>query len=341
MRSFLAILGLIIIVNAAQSPLEALTAPTPTCFVENDQSVLDAADPRVVRGDGIFHTTHGQYSFVTYSSAKQDPNGAGKICLHYEIENPGSQKIQSFRWKDIGLPFTDIPHSPRVRFDNNTYSKYDRVGKVSSDVAAFENSPSSTETLLPIEKIEHNGGGSQAGPVQLYKVTEQFPSVESTLTSAGLPLTPVFAVSRAEAGEIKPLVSRFRMGESELIVSSEFQPERSALDTQITIHARNAIEDKLFAPAVQKGSVDRLSADSIIEFAKRVQSSQHAPKLPLVNGIFSSSTGVPKEIDQSAPMFFVVNYPVTVRTNQGAFCIVVSGLNAFPINVDDRYCERR
>ena len=308
------------------------------CDLVGDTSVLGPSDPGVVTGKDIFHRDSSEYPFATFTIASRDPTDQHKICLHYEIENLGPELIKSFRWKDIQLPFTDVPHQPRVRWDKNKYSRYDALGTVTSKVVAFENSPATTKTLLPIEQIEQNKS-SDYGELKEYKVIEQFPSVEKALAEAGMPLTAVLAVPRS-ATDIPPLVSRFQTGEAVLTASSEVRTIKSFLGTAIRIAVPPAAEAELFAPSVERRRTisPLIKADSIIDYIKRVQQRQHE-RTPLESGVFYSVVDVPT--NQPDPAFFVVDYPVTVQTKQGSFCIILTGFSAFPINLDDRYCESR
>ncbi len=344
MRFAYGVIGLVCLGSLVSTNL-ALAAPKAACFDVGDQSKLDPSDQRVTSGAGIFHVDNSQYPFSTYSLATRHPTSPNRICLRYEIENDGTQMIQSFRWKDIELPFTDVPPSNvppgRTRWDNDVFSKYDHVGVVTSNVTAFGDSVASTRALIPVEQIEHRNGPQE--PIQLYKVSDQFPSVANFLITAGIPLTPVLAVPRSAAGSVEPLVSRFRTGGSQLIVSNEFISGKSVLATEIAVDGPSAdTEPRLFAPGIQtkQSYLGPISADSIIAFAKNIQERRHEQKL-LFKGVFYASEQLPKESSQPAPMFFVVKYPITVETKGQAFCVIVSGLSAYPVNIDDRYCERR
>ena len=44
--------------------------------------------------------------------------------------------------------------------------------------------------------------------------------------------------------------------------------------------------------------------------------------------------------DGAQPAFFIVKYPVTIRTKSDNLCIVIYGLSPYPINADEAYCQK-
>jgi hypothetical protein len=321
-------------------------SPNQACYtpaLQNDRD-LDTSDPRVVPGGSVFRRDHHEYPFATLSVAAKDPTAPdSRVCFRYEIKCTGDEEIRSFRWKDIELGFVDVDKQHPVRWYNTAFTKYDWVGKVSTSVGAFERSVATTTALLPVEQVEqeHLGNGAR---IFEYKLTDRFPSAVPVLAEAHMPLTPVLAVPAKIAPEIPPLVSKFRSGETELTVftSSKFSGKSYLIDTNIRIDGPGRAEAELFAPALNAKSAifEPINADAIVRFVKHIDKDGHERK-PIVDGVFDSFTELAAFGDTTVPAFFIVKYPVTVRAKERSFCITVSGFSAYPVNLDDWYCEKK
>jgi hypothetical protein len=164
------------------------------------------------------------------------------------------------------------------------------------------------------------------------------------LAEAHLPSTPVIPIPNELAAEVKPLVTKINAGELVIDVSSTnvYKGNFNSLQTIIKFDSLSSNEVDLYAPTLPsippfiKSS--EIGPDTILKFVNEIRS--NLEKKNFNKAGFYSETVVPVPQSSSEPAFFVVNYPITVRTKTEAICIVVSGFSAYPINTDETYCQQ-
>jgi hypothetical protein len=334
-------------------------AGSSACYNVADASILNANDPLVVRGEGIFLRGKEQYPFTTFSLAERDTTDPKRVCFRYEIENDtqfnknnngsASQTIQAFRWKDIGLEFVNIDNSQRFKWQKVGFTNYDELQVAASSVAAFENSPATTTTILSTEDTNSDTGGGNSGkarPIRTYRITENFPSTVSPLKEAHIPATPVISVSNASARDIKPIVNRIIAGDLVITVSNRsfFKGDRYALETEIDLGGRSSNEVELYAPTLPFKSdgelIHAVTSDDMIQYIQQTRNNlDKSEKKEFGKDGFFADTFIPVPKSASEPAFFIVDYPIALQTKLESICVVISGFSAYPINVNDWYCK--
>jgi hypothetical protein len=248
------------------------SANPSACYKAGDNPNLNAHDPLVILGGGIFRRDGEEYPFATYSMAERDSTDPKKICFRYEIENLAKPEqtnsdgsnlvIKSFRWKDIGLGFVDVKETPRVLWYKEGFTIHDNLEVATSNVAAFENSQATTTTLMSIEDTSKNDGktgSSNVRPIRSYKVTEHYPSLSLSLEAAHIPTTSVISVvddDNGTAKKMRPLVNKFLTGDLDVIVSSIiiFKDDRYVIENQVDFGGLSSQDVDLFAPTLQSKS---------------------------------------------------------------------------------------
>jgi hypothetical protein len=338
---------------------------------------LRTGDPGVVSGGGVLTRGHDQYAFSTFSAGNWDPMMPGRACLRYEIFNNGNliahqqtqdgmdDTIYSFRWHDIGfVEFKNISYHEHCRFYSGKPTNYDSLTEAPSVVNAFENANATTRALLPIEVAEKKSPGENEktnqirktykltgelspakGFLQPYSVAEHFPSIGDILSAAHIPSSPVWAVPTELAlqGPLRPSPDYLQIGEASLRVrtSSRYSEGRYVLETDIDVGAPVSSEPQLFAPGLEQvTSIEEpIDANAIVKFIHRLQERQLNPK-KLDDGRFQSVIYLPISKDLSVPSYYLVDYPVTMRTKNASACVTASVFSAYPINLGESFCKR-
>jgi hypothetical protein len=331
--------------NAA-SPTRA--CDTPAAEADRD---LNAGQTDVVPGGGVFVYGHDQYPFATYSIASPDPTSPGRICLRYEVRNTRATSagtsvdpvLRSFRWNDIGLPFVDIPPGPDLRWFKPDFSAFQSAYIAPSEVGAFEKSRATTTAILTGETVAaREKPGSGPPPLYpLYNLTDRLPAVAPILKSAHIPATPVRAVSLEQAEALSTITNRFSVGKTILNVGSQFSKDSRAIQTSVTIEGPARTEAQLFAPTLHEDrKVGPVSLDLIRLFVSEAEKGAIEPR-SLKDGRYVSILYPPPPKTKDEPAFFIVTYPLTVRSKTNSFCIVVTGFSPYPLNLDGSYCAKR
>jgi hypothetical protein len=316
-------------------------ASAQTCYGPGDNANLDPSDPQVVRGESVFQRGNEKYPFSTFSIAKRDPGDPNRICIKYEIENDtspyennasrGKQLIKGFRWKAIGLGFTDVDVLHRFKWLKPDFTNIDVLQVSASDVGAFENSSATTTAVFTTE--ESLPAKSNARPIRSYKIADRFPSTISNLAEAHLPLTPVIPIPNESATKIEPLVTKIDTGELKMDISSSAVYKGGtnySLRTSINFDGLSSNKVDLYAPTLQPyQELNTIGPEDILKFVNAIQ--KDGEKKSFAKDGFFSDTIVSGPQSPSEPAFFVVDYPITVRTKTGATCTVVSGFGAYPI----------
>lgn len=321
---------------------------------------LAAADPGVISSGGIFERDGKQYYFSTFSLGSIDPKVPGGVCIRYEIENfgardamgaslgPASATIRSLRAEEIGIDFIDVPYGERLRWLRPQLSNHNELARVNIDFGAFERAHSTAETLVTIETEEHRQPGTQSPPLfPDYPLTLKFPQAKAALAEANIPATPVITITNALAQkqkELLPTAYVLSLGDVTISITSSsfFKGDGYELVTDVRLGAKNRTEYSLFSPGLigVKLSGGPENIDAILNYLREIRKFWTVP-IRLEDGKFSNVSFVPTNasLDSSAPAFFYVRYPITLRTKAVTICVEVSAFSALPVNFDKSYCN--
>jgi hypothetical protein len=142
---------------------------------------------------------------------------------------------------------------------------------------------------------------------------------------------------------LKPSPNHVQIGNKALtiITSGRVSEGHYVLNTDIRVDAAKPSELQLFVPGLERtmGMDGPVNSDAIITFVSQIRTHQNEPK-PIEDEHFESTTYLPISRDFSAPAYFVVDYPVTLRTKETSFCVTVSLFSAYPLNLDDSFCGK-
>ena len=132
----------------------------------------------VIPHSGNFHANGHQYDFVAYSLWGFPEPYATKTCIRYEVENIGSEKIDSFTWEDADFYFVPIVEKHRIRHVVNAVPPYPAV-RAYSKVHAFRNSKHLVWVWLPSGEIHTLESAASARFSRLFVSSTRYQASDS------------------------------------------------------------------------------------------------------------------------------------------------------------------
>lgn len=298
---------------------------------------LGKGETNVLYRKGQFNRYGLSYPFATYSLWGRDPSDPTKLCLRYEIENLGNATIEEFRWRDTGLWEIDLP-SGKVNWLNPQTTTYKDALKEKSFLRSFERSSYQTDAWFTQEQIKKMAITS-AG-IELFDFRKSMALTLPAIKNAGLPELILTAFLLPREPKVFPsLVSGIETPDVNVAVTSSagFDGEQFTVRTQITVNREDATlyapallaTRKTFNPPVDQGHVIRTIA-SLADF--------RTVPLTMTKGKSTTEFRFRTGREDSKPVMFIVQQPLTVVLAQGSLCVQISSYSPVPIPVQNQLC---
>lgn len=309
------------------------------CAIEDHpaaQGDLEDGQQDVLSRFGRFDYGSMQYRFEALSLWGFDQPKPDKTCLRYEIKNLSGQKIEAVVWKDAGMPFMDIEKGSRARWARDSRPPYPAVDDM-SEVKAFARSSDLVRAYVPVRRSAASPGPS-VGFAE-FDVRQAMPEAARALDRANLPTRRITTVGReALPDRINFLTTQFDNG------TLGFQHTSGALYEGQSISVNQSIkfyrmpsEIEISAPYIfaLNSLTSPLNADAVTRFATMIgemRGKWNRPTVPVWDKRVSAPIG------SGVPALFIVQYPVTVRTQGEILCLSMTSYSVVPVEADANYC---
>lgn len=270
-----------------------------------------------------------------------------RMCFRYDVFNPGTKTIKSFRWPDAGIYEVDIPPGVHLKFRGaELQTRYERTDIAPTEIGAFKSARVTTESAFRIEDaVSKNRLGFIEGSVPFDSEKAFNRKSWADLTALGIRPEIVSAIPRpSKSFQLPPLQQSLELGKLSLSVSSTASYEVSEGVERVIIRfdIGRPKDARIFAPFVTAMS----AYDEALRKVKTFDEANvlYAAAAAKVNDIptisdnkLSYTFGSRKDFKE--PALYVVDTPVTIIIGEIRACIKIRSYSPVPISGQEAFCR--
>lgn len=308
------------------------------CYTEGSHAKgdLEGRQQGVLSRRGKWDYQGRQHAFDALSLWGPDRPKPEKTCIRYELKNLSGYKIEAVRWTDAQMNFVDIAKGGRSRWMVPSAPPYPAVPHMSL-VKAFERSSDLILAYVHTKRAAAAGGMSTG--FAEFDISAAMPEAVSALDLANLPIRRVTVAGRdAFPNRMGFLPSNFSNDKLAFEhISGVFYEGQSISVNQSIKFARLSPDTEFSAPYISalNSLTSPVDANAVSRFAATIKEVRGQWIKP-IDGSWGKTVTAP--IGSGMPALFVVQYPVTVRTQEEILCLSVTAYSVVPVEAAANYC---